>query len=164
MSHTPDPRADDVSTTDYCKLLPRQRYTHEARGQILLLPSSGLVVVPFTEHTGGWDVVVIDGHGSYPVGGHHLCVGDAEIETAIELALGEPVPTRFVHNRVEAEALPDGTAILTRDGGSLRKSSDEAGTLWTGFLKAPVRTADLHEALFPATVRGPVQTKESSHV
>mgnify|MGYP006361548937 CR=1 FL=1 len=89
MSHEPDPRANGISTNDYCKLLPKQRYTHEAQGLILMLPSSGLVVVPFHEHTGGWDVVVVEGFGSYPVGGYHLSVGDAEIETAIELTLGE---------------------------------------------------------------------------
>lgn len=154
MSYTPDPRANGISTHDYCALLPRQRYTHEAQGQILLLPSSGLVVVPFKEHIGGWDVVVVDGHGSYPVGGYNLSVGDAEIETAIELTLGEPVSVHFVNNREEADALPDGTFILTRAGHSLGKDTDDNGTIWTRFLEAPVRTADLDDSLFPAKIRG----------
>lgn len=164
MSHEPDPRANGISTNDYCALLPKQRYSHEARGRILLLPSSGLVVVPFNEHTGGWDVVVVDGHGSYPVGGYHLSVGDAEIETAIELTLGEPVPVRYVGGRKEADGLPDGTYILTRAGYSLRKGSDEAGTIWTAFLKDPVRTADLDDSLFPAKVSVSYTAKESVHV
>jgi hypothetical protein len=164
MNREPDPRADGISINDYCKLLPKQRYSHEAQGQVLLLPSSGLVVVPFKEHTGGWDVVVVDGFGSYPVGGYHLSVGDGEIETAIELALGEPVPVRFVDGRKEADNLPDGTCILTRAGYSLHKASDETGTIWTSFLKPSIRTADLDDALFPAKVRGTAPAKENSNV
>jgi hypothetical protein len=164
MTYEPDPRANGISINDYCALLSKQRYSHEAQGQILLLPSSGLVVVPFKEHTGGWDVVVVDGFGSYPVGGYHLSVGDAEIETAIELSLGEPVPVRYVGGRKEADGLPDGTFILTRAGYSLRKDTDDAGTIWTRFLEAPVRTADLDDALFPAKVRGTVPMKESADV
>lgn len=155
MTHAPDPRADGISTNDYCELLTKQRYAHEARGRILLLPSSGLVVVPFEERKGGgWTVVVVEGFGSYPVGGYHLVICDAEAETAIELALGEPVPVRFVQDRAEAGALPDGYYILTRAGHSLRKGADESGSIWTAFLKDPVRTADLDDALFPAKVRG----------
>ncbi|WP_230854511.1 hypothetical protein [Arthrobacter terrae] len=161
MKHTPDPRANGISTNDYCKLLLRQRYSHEARGKVLLLPSSGLVVVPFTHHNGGWDVVVVEGHGSYPVGGYHLSVGDTEIETAVELTLGEPVPVRFVQTIGEAEDLPDGTIILTREGRSLRKGTDADGTVWTSFLKTPVRSADLSDVLFPAKVYGAVPVKKS---
>lgn len=164
MSHTPDPRAVGISINDYCKLLPKQRYTHEAQGKILLLPSSGLVVVPFKEHTGGWDVVVVEGFGSYPVGGYHLSVSDGEIETAIELALGEPVPVRFVGGRKEAEHLADGDYILTRAGYSLRKGTDDAGTIWTAFLKDPVRTADLDDSLFPAKVSVTYPAKEKADV
>ncbi|HEX9089559.1 MAG TPA: hypothetical protein VF867_18860 [Arthrobacter sp.] len=164
MTHAPDPRADGISTNDYCKLLPKLRYSHEAQGKILLLPSSGLVVVPFNNHTGGWDVVVVDGFGSYPVGGYHLSVGDAEIVTAIELGIGEPVPVHFVQDRAEADNLPDGSYILTRAGYSLRKGTDDAGTIWTAFLKDPVRTAGLDEALFPAKVSGTYPAKESASV
>jgi hypothetical protein len=165
MSHTPDPRANGISTNDYCAMLPKQRYSHEAQGKILLLPSSGLVVVPFEMlKGGGWRVVVVDGFGSYPVGGYHLVIGDAETETAIELALGEPVPVRYVGGRDEADSLPDGTFILTRAGHSLRKGTDEAGTIWTSFLKDPVRTADLDDALFPAKISGTYPAKESANV
>lgn len=162
MTHEPDPRADGISTSDYCKLLPKQRYSHDAQGKILLLPSSGLVVVPFNNHIGGWDVVVVDGFGSYPVGGYHLSVGDAEIVTAIELAIGEPVPVRFVQDRAEAEALPDGYYILTRAGYSLLKGTDEDGTIWTGFLRAPARTADLDDALFPAKITANITAKANT--
>ena len=164
MTYEPDPRAVGISINDYCALLPKQRYTHEAQGQILQLPCSGPVVGPFKEHIGGWDGVVVDGFGSYPVGGYHLSVGDAEIETAIELTLGEPVPVRFVGGRKEADILPDGTFILTRAGYTLRKGSDDAGTIWTAFLKDPVRTADLDDALFPAKVSGTYPAKDDASV
>lgn len=164
MTHEPDPRAVGISINDYCKLLPKQRYSHEAQGKILLLPSSGLVVVPFNAHVGGWDVVVVEGFGSYPVGGYHLSVGEAEIETATELAIGEPVPVRFVGGRKEADGLPDGTFLLTRAGYSLRKGSDDTGTIWTSFMKDPVRTADLADNLFPAKISGTYPAKESTSV
>lgn len=41
MSQTPDPRANGISTNDYCALLPKQRLTHEAQGLILLQPRTG---------------------------------------------------------------------------------------------------------------------------
>lgn len=164
MTYAPDPRANGISTNDYCELLAKQRYSHDAQGKILLLPSSGLVVVPFNAHVGGWDVAVVEGFGSYPVGGYHLSVGDAEIETAIELAIGEPVPVRFVGGRKEADNLPDGAYILTRAGYSLLKGTDEAGTVWTGFLRDPARTADLDDTLFPAKVSGTYPAKENAGV
>lgn len=164
MSHTPDPRADGISTNEYCALLPKQRYSHEARGRILLLPSSGLVVVPFEMNKGGgWTVAVVEGFGSYPVGGYHLAIGDAEVESAIELSLGEPVPVRYVGSREEADKLQDGTFILTRAGYSLRKDTDHTGIIWTRFLEAPVRTTDLDDGLFPAKIHGNSPTDRNSH-
>jgi hypothetical protein len=46
MSHTPAPRADGIATIDYCARLPRRRYSHEARGLVLLMPRTGLTGVP----------------------------------------------------------------------------------------------------------------------
>lgn len=67
MANTPDPLAAGLSTTDYCALLPRRRSNRQARGLTLKLLRTGLVVVPFREHTNIWDAVVVDGHGAYPV-------------------------------------------------------------------------------------------------
>lgn len=163
MTHTPDPRAEGLSTNDYCKLLPRRRHSHEGRGKILLLPSSGLVVVPFQEHTGGWDVTVVEGHGSYPVGGHHLSVGDAEIETAIELSLGEPVPLHFVNSGAEAEALEDGTYILTRSRGGLSKATVDGETRWVRSIidKVSLRTDEIADQ-FPVVVPGSAASSSSA--
>lgn len=155
MTHTPDPRAEGLSINDYCALLPRRRHSHEGRGKILLLPSSGLVVVPFQEHTGGWDVAVVEGHGSYPVGGHHLSVSDAEIETAVEISLGEPVPLHFVNSGAEAEALEDGTYILTRSRGGLSKATVDGETRWVRTIidKVSLRTDEIADQ-FPVVVPG----------
>lgn len=156
MSHIPDPRALGISTIDYCKLLPRRRYSHEARGRVLLLPGSGLVVVPFEElKGGGWYVAVVEGHGSYPVGGYHLHVGAAEIETAVELTLGEPAPATIVSSVEEAEALEDGAFILTKVHGGLTKKTVDGETRWTRtpIRKVSLRTDELADQ-FPASVRG----------
>ncbi|MDF9749545.1 hypothetical protein [Arthrobacter sp. ES3-54] len=36
MTREPDPRADGLPTIDYCSMLPRRRYSHKARGLVLL--------------------------------------------------------------------------------------------------------------------------------
>ncbi|MET4143830.1 hypothetical protein [Arthrobacter sp. UYCo732] len=160
MSRTPDPRANGISTNDYCALLPRRRHSYQGRGLVLLLPRTGLVVVPFEElKGGGWYVAVVEGHGSYPVGGHHVYASDAEIETAVELGLGEPAPVRFV-NQDEAEALEDGTYILTRSHGGLCKTTDVDGTLWTRSIinKVALRTDEIVDQ-FPVVIPGPSAAK-----
>lgn len=163
MSHTPDPRANDISTVDYCALLPRRRYSHEARGSVLLLPRTGLVVVPFEElKGGGWYVAVVEGHGAYPVGGYHLHACDAEIETAVELSLGEPMPDAMVSTLEEAEALEDGVFILTRDHGGLSKKAIDGETRWTRTIlkKVSLRTEEIADQL-PVVVR---RSKETASV
>jgi hypothetical protein len=164
MTHAPDLRANGISTNDYCKLLPRRRHTHEAQGKVLRLPSTGLVVVPFRDHKGGWDAVVVEGYGSYPVGGHHVYIGDAEIETATELALGEPLPVQIITTTEEAESLEDGTYVLTREHGSVAKSTVDGEIRWTrkAFGKVSLRTDEL-AAEFPLVVSGS-QAKEKTSV
>ncbi|WP_139187269.1 hypothetical protein [Pseudarthrobacter chlorophenolicus] len=163
MSHTPDPRAMGLSTTDYCKSLPRLRYSHEARGLVLLMPRTGLVVVPFLEHKGGWDAVVVDGGNNYPVGGYHVYLGDTEIETATEIRLGEPVPVQLV-TLDEADALEDGSSILTRDHGSLRKKTIDGEVFWTRTIlkRVSIRTEEIADQ-FPAKYTVPAR-KEAAHV
>lgn len=149
MTTDPDPRADGISINDYVALLPRRRYSHLAQGKILLLPRTGLVVVPFREHSGGWDAVVVDGYGNYPVGGYHLSISDGEIETAIELTLGEPVPVELVNTAEEAEALEDGTHVLTRTHGALSKTTIDGEVRWVRpFInKVSLRTDELADQL-----------------
>lgn len=156
MTREPDPRADGISTNDYVATLPRRRYSHEAQGLNLLLPSSGLVVVPFEERPGGgWAVVVVEGFGSYKVGGYHLVLSRGEIETAIELGLGAEVPVRLVATPEDAEALADGVRVLTRTHGWLAKETVDGEVLWSrkAFGKVSLRTAELAAEL-PVSVSG----------
>ncbi|MGN6325774.1 hypothetical protein [Pseudolysinimonas sp.] len=77
--------------------LPEQRfYTHDVKGMLLLLPRTGLIVVPFQESGDShWSCVVVDGSavtkedGShpYPRGGYHIDVSELELTTAIELTV-----------------------------------------------------------------------------
>lgn len=161
MSRTPDPRANGVSTNDYCALLPRHRYTHEAGGQLLLLPRTGLVVVPFKAHqNGGWDAAVVEGSDTYPRGGYHLSISCSEIETAIELTAGDPVETRFVESAEDADALPDGQSILTKDG-YFKKTTVDGRAVWTQWLHDALSTAEL---TFPAKVLDTSEPTESASV
>lgn len=160
MTREPDPRANGISTNDYVASLPRRRYSHEAQGKVLLLPSSGLVVVPFDERPGGgWAVVVVEGFGSYKVGGYHLFVSRGEIETAIELSLGAEVPVHVIATAEEAEALEDGVLVLTRAHGWLTRGTVDGATMWSrkAFGKVSLRTDELADQ-FPLVVRDPLES------
>lgn len=85
---------DLSGATAYAAAEPRRRWTHEAKGRVLFFPRTGMTMVPFELHRNGdWSCVVVDSgldparQRSYPVGGYHLNVGCAEIETAIEVSL-----------------------------------------------------------------------------
>lgn len=152
MTHTPDPAADGLSTNDYCASLPRRRHTHRAQGLILKLPRTGLVVVPYRSHAGGWTCVVVEGYGAYPVGGYDVSISNTEIETAIEVRLGEEVPVQLVTAEV-AETLEDGSFILTRAHGALAKQIVDGQTRWgrKAFGKVSVSTAEIADQ-FPVVV------------
>lgn len=155
-----------ISTTDYCKLLPRRRYSHEARGRVLLMPRTGLVIVPYEETKGGgWYVTVVEGHGSYPVGGYNLFISADEIETAVELTLGEPIPSLVVNSHKEAEALEEGSYILTRTHGGLRKTTVDGETRWTRSIlkKVSLRTDELPDE-FPIGVSARTSAKVAVNV
>jgi hypothetical protein len=74
------------SNRTYCERLPpKHRLHHETRGALLLLPYSGLVVVPF-QHVGhGWNVVTVAGPSGTEDGGYNHYVGEQEIDVAQEL-------------------------------------------------------------------------------
>lgn len=141
-----------MSTNDYCASLPRRRRTHQAQGLILKLPRTGLVVVPFRSHKGGWDAVVVEGYGAYPVGGYDVSISDTEIETAVELRLGEEVPVQIV-TAEEAEKLEDGSYILTRAHGGLRKEAIDGEIRWVRSFprRAQFRTEEIADE-FPVVV------------
>lgn len=83
--------AQHLSTNDFCARLARQRRTAEAKGQILMLPRTATVVVPF-EHNGyGWLAAVVGSTADHAAGGPNLWVADIEIETALQLYPHETV-------------------------------------------------------------------------
>lgn len=83
-----------LSTIEYCALLPRRRWSHEAKGKILYFPRTGICGVPCEMRDGGsWNVVVVKGDQTYPVGGYNLYVCADEIETALEVKWS---PAEFV--------------------------------------------------------------------
>ncbi|TSE15792.1 hypothetical protein B1A87_007655 [Arthrobacter sp. KBS0703] len=82
------------------------------------------------------------GSDLYPRGGN-LYASRTEIETAIELTIGDATETYFVYTREEADALPDRETILTPGGITFRKwdDYDEPGVaVWTRWLNDPIRT------------------------
>jgi hypothetical protein len=81
-----------LSKDDFYNEAPKLRYSHEALGKILLMPQTGLVVVPYEQGKGGWYATVVRGDETYPVGGHNLFISKIEIESALEYSLGELLP------------------------------------------------------------------------
>lgn len=82
----PDHTESGESTVDFCAKLPKTLWGHAAKGRLLLMPRTEMVVVPFQlaggGGSGGWNCVVVRGNRTYPRGGYELFVGMEEIETA----------------------------------------------------------------------------------
>lgn len=75
-----------MSANDYCARLPRRRHAALALGTVLMLPRTGVVVVPHTREPHGWYVTVVGGTSVvYRPGGYDLFVHDDEIATAIRV-------------------------------------------------------------------------------
>lgn len=98
-----------ISTNDFYSDAPKLRYSHEAKGKLLLLPKSGLVVAPYNQGSDGWYAVVVRGNSVYTSSGHNLFIPDVEIESALEYELGEllqPIPRKESDpNNIFAKAL-----------------------------------------------------------
>jgi hypothetical protein len=74
------------SINDYLAKLPTRRYSHEAKGLLLLSPRTGIVFVPaMPSGQGYFTAVVVKGTETYPVGGYNLDISAREIATAIRL-------------------------------------------------------------------------------
>lgn len=81
-----------ISTNDFYADAPKLRYSHEAKGKLLLLPKSDLVVAPYSPGSGGWYAIVVRGNSVYTSDGHNLFIPDVEIESALEYELGALLP------------------------------------------------------------------------
>lgn len=85
--------SSSISINDFYEDAPKLRYSHEAKGKLLLLPKTDLVVTPYKEGSGGWYSVVVRGNSVYTPGGYNLFIPDVEIESALEYDLGELLPS-----------------------------------------------------------------------
>ena len=64
------------------KLSPQRVKWSTPSGQILEL-KNGMTLVPFEQKAGGWFCVIVKSTlKAYPVGGYHIFVTDADIESA----------------------------------------------------------------------------------
>jgi hypothetical protein len=70
--------------------LPVTNDVPNACGQLLLLPLTGLIVVPFVDRSPGYGCVVVQGNEHYPRGGYDLYIGPDEIVRAIPVELVVP--------------------------------------------------------------------------
>lgn len=81
-----------ISTNKFYADAPKLRYSHEAKGKLLLLPKSNLVVAPYKQESDGWYAVVVRGNSVYTSSGYNLFIPDVEIESALEYELGALLP------------------------------------------------------------------------
>lgn len=96
---------EGLSINDYCALLPKRRYSHEAKGKVLYFPRTELVGVPAEmRQGGGYNVTVVVGNKTYPVGGYNLYVSECEIETALELSI---LPMSLNYRQLRKEPDPN---------------------------------------------------------
>jgi hypothetical protein len=69
--------------TQFCAALPRTLWSHAAKGRLLYLPRTEMVVCPFQRTAAGdWNCLIVRGNQTYPRGGYELLIFRDEIETA----------------------------------------------------------------------------------
>lgn len=74
------------SQTEYFALRKRSLWSHAAKGRLLYLPRTEMIVVPFQmTPAGDWNCLVVRGNQTYPRGGYELLLFRDEIETAVIL-------------------------------------------------------------------------------
>jgi hypothetical protein len=84
---------------EFLRRLPRLRRTTGVRGQVLYLPRTGHVVVPFERHPDRWLCAMVNLPGRPAEWDPVTWVHDAEIETAVSVATVDPVcdPDTFTY-------------------------------------------------------------------
>lgn len=72
-----------VSQAEHFAGLPRTLWSHAAKGRLLFLPRTEMVVCPFQmTKAGDWNCLVVRGNQTYPRGGYEVLIFKQEIETA----------------------------------------------------------------------------------
>lgn len=70
--------------TQYFAARKRTLHSHAAKGRLLYLPRTEMIVCPFQmTRDGDWNCVVVRGNQTYPRGGYELMIFKDEIETAV---------------------------------------------------------------------------------
>jgi hypothetical protein len=84
---------------EFLRRLPRTRVAATVRGQVLYLPRTQDLVVPFERHPDRWRCVVVSQPGRAPVRESLIWVHDVEIESALSVATIDPIrdPDTFAH-------------------------------------------------------------------
>jgi hypothetical protein len=75
----------------YLTRLPPHRAGTQAAGQLLYLPLSGAVVVPYRQVAAGWDTVVVADPSGTHRPGTTWRLADLEIETALTVPMADPL-------------------------------------------------------------------------
>lgn len=82
----PCPNNQTVGQTqsEYFASRKRTLWSHAAKGRLLYLPRTEMVVCPFQMSKGGdWNCLVVRGNQTYPRGGYEVLIFKDEIETAV---------------------------------------------------------------------------------
>lgn len=82
----PNNQEPGQTLTQYCAARRRTLWTHAAKGRLLYLPRTEMIVCPFQQTPAGdWNCTVVRGNQTYPRGGYELLIFKDEIETAVIL-------------------------------------------------------------------------------
>lgn len=88
LARGPCPSNQEVgqTLTQFCSARPRTLWSHAAKGRLLYMPRTEMIVCPFQmTPAGDWNCVVVRGNKTYPRGGYELLLFKDEIETAVIL-------------------------------------------------------------------------------
>ena len=71
------------SQAQYFARRKRTLYSHAAKGRLLYLPRTEMIVCPFQRtRDGDWNCLIVRGNQTYPRGGYEVLIFKDEIETA----------------------------------------------------------------------------------
>lgn len=88
LGRGPCPNNQQVGQTQSQYFAARKRtlYSHAAKGRLLYLPRTEMIVCPFQMTSAqDWNCVVVRGNQTYPRGGYEILIFKDEIETSVVL-------------------------------------------------------------------------------
>lgn len=79
----PNNQAVGQTQPQYFARMKRNLWTHAAKGRLLYLPRTEMIVCPFQRSSdGAWNCLIVRGNQTYPRGGYEVVIYKDEIETA----------------------------------------------------------------------------------